>query len=348
MTKEFLVPAVFTQGARVGSTSSYAVMTAGTGSPESSITAPIGSVYFRLDGSSSTSMYVKESGAGNTGWIAYGAPGSVSFAIAAVLAAATTDVLTAKVTGDSDQRFVLNTDGKMEWGGGTLATDTFFYRESAGRLKTDGVLYVASTITCAFIERQNFAHPYIDISSENSVVIINRTDPPNIVFVVRGMAAQSGDLQQWQTSASVILTAIDSTGKLVFGASGSQDTNVYRGAANTLKTDDSLVVTGTINQFTVSDTLFKLERLTLASTERMTLSSTGTLVLNDLDEPAPLVLGTPKNPAVSFVVPNDYFLDVLQRLTLAVRTRATLEGSADLFLTDDFSSRSRLVLSGRG
>jgi hypothetical protein len=41
----------------------------GSGSPESAITAPVGSVYLRTDGGSSTTIYVKESGSGNTGWV---------------------------------------------------------------------------------------------------------------------------------------------------------------------------------------------------------------------------------------------------------------------------------------
>ena len=42
----------------------------GSGSPESVVTAPVGSIYSRIDGGASTSFYVKESGAGNTGWVA--------------------------------------------------------------------------------------------------------------------------------------------------------------------------------------------------------------------------------------------------------------------------------------
>ena len=42
----------------------------GYGTPESSVTAEIGSIYLRTDGGTSTSFYVKESGNGNTGWIA--------------------------------------------------------------------------------------------------------------------------------------------------------------------------------------------------------------------------------------------------------------------------------------
>ncbi len=41
----------------------------GTGTPEASVTAPIGSTYHRKDGGASTSFYVKESGTGNTGWV---------------------------------------------------------------------------------------------------------------------------------------------------------------------------------------------------------------------------------------------------------------------------------------
>lgn len=41
----------------------------GTGTPEGNITAPVGSVYHRTDGGAATSLYVKESGTGNTGWV---------------------------------------------------------------------------------------------------------------------------------------------------------------------------------------------------------------------------------------------------------------------------------------
>ena len=41
----------------------------GTGTPEGSVTAPIGTLYTRLDGGASTTLYVKESGTGNTGWV---------------------------------------------------------------------------------------------------------------------------------------------------------------------------------------------------------------------------------------------------------------------------------------
>jgi hypothetical protein len=42
----------------------------GNGSPEGVISAPAGSMYLRKDGGAGTSHYIKESGTGNTGWIA--------------------------------------------------------------------------------------------------------------------------------------------------------------------------------------------------------------------------------------------------------------------------------------
>jgi hypothetical protein len=42
----------------------------GTGSPEGVVSAYVGSLYLRLDGGASTTLYVKQSGTGNTGWAA--------------------------------------------------------------------------------------------------------------------------------------------------------------------------------------------------------------------------------------------------------------------------------------
>lgn len=45
-------------------------ITSGAGSPEAAVTAPVGSLFIRTDGGASTTLYVKESGSGNTGWVA--------------------------------------------------------------------------------------------------------------------------------------------------------------------------------------------------------------------------------------------------------------------------------------
>lgn len=42
----------------------------GEGSPEGVVSAPVGSLYLRSDGGPGSTLYVKESGSGNTGWSA--------------------------------------------------------------------------------------------------------------------------------------------------------------------------------------------------------------------------------------------------------------------------------------
>ena len=53
-----------------GSAAVSARLTAGAGSPNGVVTANPGSLYMNTSGGANTSLYVKESGAGNTGWVA--------------------------------------------------------------------------------------------------------------------------------------------------------------------------------------------------------------------------------------------------------------------------------------
>lgn len=47
-----------------------ALVQSGTGDPESVVTAPVGTLFLRTDGGTSTTLYVKETGgSGNTGWV---------------------------------------------------------------------------------------------------------------------------------------------------------------------------------------------------------------------------------------------------------------------------------------
>jgi hypothetical protein len=47
-----------------------ATWTSGSGAPNGVVTASVGSLYTRTDGAAGTTLYVKESGTGNTGWVA--------------------------------------------------------------------------------------------------------------------------------------------------------------------------------------------------------------------------------------------------------------------------------------
>ncbi|BEV02194.1 hypothetical protein [Novosphingobium olei] len=47
-----------------------AIVLTGTGSPAGVVSAPVGSLYTRSDGGAGSTLYVKESGTGSSGWVA--------------------------------------------------------------------------------------------------------------------------------------------------------------------------------------------------------------------------------------------------------------------------------------
>jgi hypothetical protein len=127
----------------------------------------------------------------------------------------------------------------------TIGADTNLYRSAANTLKTDDTFIQAGLaklgpsgiIGGAYVTNYGDTGPYLEMAS-SSVIVNNRTDAAFLPFQVRGMAGQTGNLQRWTDGSGVILAAVDAAGKLVFGPSGSQDTNLYRSAANELATDD--------------------------------------------------------------------------------------------------------------
>src|SRR5690606_7062315 len=63
------------------------------------------------------------------------------------LAATSTDGITSKISSDTTNRFVINADGGMEWGGGGVSsTDTTLRRSAANTLKTDDSFVVAQNL----------------------------------------------------------------------------------------------------------------------------------------------------------------------------------------------------------
>lgn len=76
-------------------------------------------------------------GTGITSWIWTGIASTTA-------ATAGTTVLQSKVTGDTQQRIIVGADGKINWGSGSVATDTDLYRSAAGSLQTDGFFAMGS------------------------------------------------------------------------------------------------------------------------------------------------------------------------------------------------------------
>lgn len=115
-----------------------------------------------------------------------------------VKAASGTDVLRTRVTGDTQDRFVINAGGNLEWGPGNGALDVNLYRSGANTLATDDWFNSASNVT-----------------------------------------AMASVAAVWGGAAQTTIGAVGpgATAGLLLGSGA--DTNLYRSAANTLKTDDS-------------------------------------------------------------------------------------------------------------
>jgi hypothetical protein len=110
---------------------------------------------------------------------------------------------------------------------------------------------------------------------------------------------------------------------------------------------DGVAQTGSIP---TGQVLWQATRLVLDSTSRLGLEGTARVIVEDAGGIAnPVILGTPKRPTVSFTVPTDYCLFLTcGRLVLDNAMRVTLQGTADLILSDLFGTRSRIVLAGNG
>lgn len=107
---------------------------------------------------------------------------------------------------------------------------------------------------------------------------------------------------------------------------------------------DPGTITLSTDQFLLQD-----RHLYLTGIERLTATGTAEVMLSDFNAIcAATVLGSPKNPSLSFIVPTEYFFEQLFRIALSGQMRATLQGTADLLLDDDFKTRSRIVLAGTG
>lgn len=100
----------------------------------------------------------------------------------------------------------------------------------------------------------------------------------------------------------------------------------------------------------LSGSVMLYQRFTLSGPERLTATGTARAVVSDFGtlSPVPMILGTPRTPNASFLVPDGYYLDLMSRLTLTGTLRASALGSAQLILTDDVNTRSRFVGVGRG
>lgn len=128
-------------------------------------------------------------------------------------AAAANTAMQARITGEAQPRLVVTADGALNWGPGTVGADTNLYRAAVGILQTD-----------------------------DTFVVLGEFSPRNLVRGSRPNATDS----QYETRAVGDTNArwfVSASGATWWGSGAAvQDTNLFRSAADTLKTDDNLVV----------------------------------------------------------------------------------------------------------
>ena len=114
-------------------------------------------------------------------------------------------LLTSEVTGDAEKRFLIETDGYMEWGDGTNPEDTNLYRESANTLATDSNFAVYEDI---------FAHDDLNVTdqlrlgasqdtilfSAGAGILATETSGSNTNFRINVEDNFSATLQLWETN----------------------------------------------------------------------------------------------------------------------------------------------------
>lgn len=160
--------------------------------------------------------------------------------------AAGDDAQTSRVTGDTNPRFTLNADGKLEWGPGNAALDTNLFRSSANTLKTQDIFRSDLDIVSRDGSASRTDIGAVGPGSEAGIKLgqtgdtnlyrsaANELKTDDTFLALLNIAARYG------AATEVLLGAVgpSSEAGLRFGSAG--DTNLYRLAANVLATDDRL------------------------------------------------------------------------------------------------------------
>lgn len=174
-------------------------------------------------------------------------PGSGA-AFDAQMTVSTDRVLQANVAADANRRLVIFTDGKHEWGDGTAARDTNLYRNAADQLKTDDSLVVATKLT---VGGALDTAATLKSNTDGTVVagLFKATADGTTTLGILNVEAFSSakrlvDLRVTGDSVArlrINMSSGSGSGTIEFGDGTTNDVNLYRGAANILKTDDKLV-----------------------------------------------------------------------------------------------------------
>lgn len=205
----------------------------------------------------------------------YGAAGGLGFAYNPASLLVGSAAFYSALLADAQPMFVIRGDGKQEWGpGGSTVVDTNLYRSGADSLRTDDQFAAAGQIvSMAGVAAQivlatdgriyfgtaadtNLYRAAADIlKTDDGFIVTGQLNPIGVVVLGAASYIYSGGGAPG--SAAVIISrgsgdadnrfGLNNDGKMLWGnGTLPADTNLYRSAADTLKTDDSLEVGGTL------------------------------------------------------------------------------------------------------
>ncbi|MER5715708.1 hypothetical protein [Streptomyces sp. NPDC002132] len=109
-------------------------------------TAPASASWVQIPNSSSTFNADLDLTSGKQ--LNIGSSGS-NAAVAVVMATATDDLVSGRVSGDTQSRYLVEADGATYWGPGNAVSDIKLYRSGAGVLRTDTAFYIGTNLTVA-------------------------------------------------------------------------------------------------------------------------------------------------------------------------------------------------------
>lgn len=167
----------------------------GSGSPEGVVTAGIGSVYRRTNGSTGTTLYVKEAGTGNTGWSAVGGGGGSGLTNLNGLTAGT-------------QSFAVGTTGTDFAVSSATSTHTFNLPDagaSARGVVTTGTQTIAGakTVTSVFTANPGTTPTTGILVDINALGTTGQRDSNWQVFRGRSFASSTTYLAEWKLFADM-------------------------------------------------------------------------------------------------------------------------------------------------
>ena len=150
-------------------------------------------------------------------------------------------IFRARVSGDSNPRVAIQSDGKFVWGSGAGVGDTNLYRSAADTLKTDDAFKSA----LAIMARDGVAAEQVNMGNmgpSGEAGFTFGTAADTNLYRSAANVLKTDDYFSSELGIQILNDAGTGVSGIRFGASA--DTNLYRSAADTLKTDDGIIGAG--------------------------------------------------------------------------------------------------------